>query len=1599
MSLKNICEKIIATSALMIMLTGNFGLLGTGLSEVIAEDINNASAPEIQSEVAVEKYVQYDANGTKGVVLKTKVTTGDNQSKDNYMPVQNKDIQVQVPTFNSKKPQRVKVIAKSTKATNGKEAQDVEFNENNWNYNQDSGLLTIATENQSDKDGNIYSTYVENAKDEFEIIYIYDSESYTGNENEIEIPIKIDFSEKLKSNNGTVESKNSIDKKVKLKNNIGDIVTLEGKTNSNIYKGYIYSNVENNTNYETEYETVSNLDVLNSELMDNINADLKNDEFVLSTKEGNKNISSNESIYFKTTQIFKNDFDKILGIDGELQIFNAEDKIATIKYGQPDKKKNRKLQIEYASGDVKEVSDNNIIVEYANQYSNLTIKTTKPQTEGTITITNKKVIKATKDLKKSDVDSLSGIKENTEVTTTKNVTTEIEKVDENGETQKEQVTNQVQISKLSNTRNIELKEPTKQMSVELNNSNLSTLTTNRVTMTIKLNNTNNSCALFGAGKLEVTLPSNLTSSKANVKALYTNGLQFKKAEISNGKLIISVDGSQKNYDIENISGGVNVVIDLELDIANNTPSHEETIDVTFDNAKVSKKINIVSKSGLLLLNKVSFGEDEATLTDSTLKTFNTEINDSEKTIVQNISVVNNYSEQIKDLTIIGQVNSIDEQNKSNTKLYLNSVKVKGAQVYYSDKNNIDANDQSWTTKQTENTQTYKIVFEKVDSKQVIDVQVGIKVPEKLTYNVESYVNTEVKYQYGNGVYNQNSKYGILTKVNKVEPATTSLNEEQKQEAQVTTNNNVELTILPSISGNTITTEDKINEGQIVKYQYEVKNNSNVELNNLKLQTTAKNAIYYEIRVTGENGIGYTREYVEAEQGDVIRTIENITIPANQTYNVEYLIKVNKGATDTGIDVKIFDTNNNVLVNKDITNSVKVANLSLKTKYEYNEEKTIYSEDTLNFAIDVTNITDTTLQDISVSTTLPNEIYYDFENRDKYLFEENYSAFDEISMDGQTLNWKINSLNAGETKTIYVRTLTKAMDVKEAYRNISLLASAVCGGETYKSNVLERTINQNRANVSFNFEPSLENNSKLKNGDEVTYKVTITNNGVITLNELSLEAMPDTGFVAKSLKIVDQDGKETNISVDNDINISNMLLEPGKTVTITYVLAVNEEDMGTADKELSVTTNITTGYKDSFESTNTYEVERNIDTSDDTNEDFDWSMPDFDDDDNKQDDNKQDDNKQDDSNKDDNKQDDNKQDNNNKDNSKQDDNKQDNNQQQENVKYTVSGTAWLDLDKNGQRDNGETLLSNIEVLLLNTKTGEIVKDSNGNNISTKTSANGEYSFTDIEKGTYIVIFEFDTSKYTVTSYKKDGVDGNSNSDAIISNANINGTNKVVAVTDALEITTTNLTNIDIGLIENATFDLSLDKQISKIEVVNNQGTKTTNYTNKNFAKVDLVAKYMNNTNVIVTYKFIITNNGDVTGYVDKLIDNLPSGLEFNSELNKDWYKGSDGNLYTTSLTGIAIEPGKTSEVELILTKKTTEDTTGTFSNNAELAEISNVEAIEEKQDAKQNDKSSADMVISIKTGSVAMYLGITIGCIAIIGAGAYVIKKKVINKEI
>ena len=113
--------------------------------------------------------------------------------------------------------------------------------------------------------------------------------------------------------------------------------------------------------------------------------------------------------------------------------------------------------------------------------------------------------------------------------------------------------------------------------------------------------------------------------------------------------------------------------------------------------------------------------------------------------------------------------------------------------------------------------------------------------------------------------------------------------------------------------------------------------------------------------------------------------------------------------------------------------------------------------------------------------------------------------------------------------------------------------------------------------------------------------------------------------------------------------------------------------------------------------------------------------------------------------------------------------------------------------------------------------------------------------------------------------------------------MDGQTILAGVTDTVKLEDKDITNVDIGLIENAKFDLSLNKYISKVILTNKAGTTTYEYENTNFAKVEISARRIAGTVMLVEYDLQVTNEGDVDGYVEDVIDYLPDGLVFTSEI--------------------------------------------------------------------------------------------------------------------
>src|SRR5699024_5956281 len=129
----------------------------------------------------------------------------------------------------------------------------------------------------------------------------------------------------------------------------------------------------------------------------------------------------------------------------------------------------------------------------------------------------------------------------------------------------------------------------------------------------------------------------------------------------------------------------------------------------------------------------------------------------------------------------------------------------------------------------------------------------------------------------------------------------------------------------------------------------------------------------------------------------------------------------------------------------------------------------------------------------------------------------------------------------------------------------------------------------------------------------------------------------------------------------------------------------------------------------------------------------------------------------------------------------------------------------------------------------------------NQIVAKTNENGEYSFTNVKQGKYIVVFKYDTTMYRVTEYQKEGVSQETNSDVISKTISLEGEEEQVAITGTLELTNNDIENIDAGFIEGEKFDLRLDKYINRVIIQDNKGTTVKQYDNTNFAKIDLDSK--------------------------------------------------------------------------------------------------------------------------------------------------------------
>lgn len=173
---------------------------------------------------------------------------------------------------------------------------------------------------------------------------------------------------------------------------------------------------------------------------------------------------------------------------------------------------------------------------------------------------------------------------------------------------------------------------------------------------------------------------------------------------------------------------------------------------------------------------------------------------------------------------------------------------------------------------------------------------------------------------------------------------------------------------------------------------------------------------------------------------------------------------------------------------------------------------------------------------------------------------------------------------------------------------------------------------------------------------------------------------------------------------------------------------------------------------------------------------------------------------------------------------------------------------------------------------------------------------------------------------------------------------------------------------------------VNKEVVKMFVTVNGVTEEQQLVGNKVNKIEIYRKDLDKAEVEIEYEIKVTNMGTVAGKIESIIDYIPEGMELVEGKNEGWT--SDGKYLIDEEIG----------VEESITKKIV-----LKCNGMNLGNKVNVAAIQTKDDIEEDIKSEeATVIVSVKTGSTPLYIGLSVGVLALFVTGIYLIKKKALR---
>ena len=1508
----------------------------------------------------IYKFIRFDNNGKENVLLQTLVNI--NIDKEQKLPVKELNIDIKPIMLNSNNPEKIYVSHENGKLVNSNEK--IEDFDKNWKYDENENKISINIKN----DGSNNDYIIGDGKDTYLITYIYGEECLEN------IKTNVSFENEINAEATILET---TDKKIngELKQNFeeelkdGNVVSYNiENVDTSVNKGKIYANYNKTSNfYETFYDLFWNIDIDYKDIVDGIELKDLGSYYI---NDNNTEYKDDYTIYNKT-MINKDVFLKILGQDGYIKIYDDNNQIGIIDI-------NSSLD-----------EENNLIYNYDSEISKIKIETSKPISEGKLSIKHRKLINSYKYFNKQDMMSFKSIENSIEG----------------------KIINK-DINYLKVENKLSLEESKTSSSISISNDNLSTIVTNEdLEMKIELNNNVYTSDLYKNPEFIIEFPKYITDINIkNYNLLFDNELKITDVTKgkSNGKIIVKVttSGEQSDYITDELIKGSTIILNLDITADIKTPNLLDKINLYYKNENVSEyeadaivngqlygntsiDVNFVAPIGMITSTQITnYNNDEKVFSfaqgprDGKL-----EILTDEKIATTKLTVLNNTGNLCNNVVAVGNIPFKDNKNVINgenlgTTIDTNMVSqiryngsTEDIDIYYSDKTTVkfDLNDSesNWTNnpENIENIKYFMIVIKKeLNQSDIMEFEYDLRIPKMLEHNTYLYGSFGV-------IYDNVSETGSIRESSIAD------------KVGLTTGRGPQMSIEQEVS---VGNGNPVSEGQKIKYNIKVTNTgidpiyelvvkdsipngtSYVQYERInwqteyEVQTPSANELLWNI---GELGVGNSVDLEFEVLVDDLPTIEEYYADYENfgESNGEFFLMENgnKKVITSIPQINVINTvraqakdlskemQSNTLENQVISPELIVTETTSTAA-----DVLLKENEDIRYNINVVNNMNDTMKDVYIEKRLPEGLDYKDAytlkyNADTDMWEKDLKAtYDEAT---RIIRLNVNSLDSKDNIQLKVEACTTKLSDNENLKTLETDTMAQAYGTAqYRSEEQENTIAKSKVDIEYICK---DQRKYVKDGEVLEYEVNVKNTSMIDIDDVQIkDILPEElEVISASYKIGDGTVVET-LAGDGSVEAKTNLLV-GQTLTLNIKAEVNakNDDVQIANRVIVSGENI-----DEVEKSDISHIVEGTHIDENIANEIVQESPES-------------------------------------------ESNLDLKQENERV-YAISGYVWIDDNKNGIMEDNETKLNGVETLAYDVNSKTIVT-------STLTENMGKYRLEGLKAGEYIVIFKYDTQTYIPTAYRKID-DISKSSSSILSNINLDGNISEGAISNSININNLDAENINLGITEKPVFDLTLNASILDM-ILNEDGKiKEYKYDYQKLAKLDIAPDKLNSSEVFIEYEISVKNEGNTPGYAKSIVSYLPAGLEFNADINTNWYLGSDGNIYSKELAQEIINPGETKTIKLTLNKKMTEYNTGVNLNTIEIAEDFNEFGVEDVDSKVKNKAQSEDDIsevvalITVQTGGGIFFLVIALialtlilGIVAINRRALLIQMKKKARKEI